>query len=204
SPWSEIAEIKGKYDVLVALTHLSLAGDQQLAEQVPDIDLILGGHEHENWILERGLHFTPIIKADANAHSLAIVTVRVPVLPRRTGASAARAVPSLPRRTGASAARPAISARLQRVDPSVKEGPKTAAEVKKWVDLGFAAFRAQGFDPFDVVATIDEPLYARESAVRNGPTRLTEIIVDGMRHDAATQMAVFNSGSIRIDDTVPP
>jgi 5'-nucleotidase / UDP-sugar diphosphatase len=185
---SAIAEIKGKYDVLVALTHLSLAGDQQLAEQVPDVDLILGGHEHENWIVERGLHFTPIIKADANVHSLAVVTVRVPSLPRRAG----------------DAARPIISARLQKVDPSVKEGPKTAAEVKKWVDLGFAAFRAQGFDPFDVVATIDEPLYGRESAVRNGPTRLTEIIVDGMRHDAATQMAVFNSGSIRIDDTVPP
>src|SRR5262245_14947109 len=158
---SAIAEIKGKYDVLVALTHLSLAGDQQLAEQVPDIDLILGGHEHENWIVERGIHFTPIIKADANVHSLAVVTVRVP---------------SLPRRTGKDAARPIVSARLQRVDPSVKEGPKTAAEVKKWVDLGFAGFRAQGFDPYNVVATIDEPLYGRESAVRNGPTDLTEII----------------------------
>src|SRR6478735_6835922 len=33
-----IAEIKGKYDVLVALTHLSIPGDQQLVEQVPDID----------------------------------------------------------------------------------------------------------------------------------------------------------------------
>src|SRR4030095_9078318 len=129
SPWSEIAEIKGKYDVLVALTHLSLAGDQQLAEQVSDIDLILGGHEHENWIVERGLHFTPIIKADANVHSLALVTVRVPVLPRRSGSSAAR---------------PIISARLQHVDSSIKEGPRTAAEVKKWVDLGFQAFRAQG------------------------------------------------------------
>jgi 5'-nucleotidase len=186
---SAIAEIKGKYDVLVALTHLSLAGDQQLAEQVPDIDLILGGHEHENWIVERGLHFTPIIKADANVHSLAIVTVRVPALPRRSGAAAPR---------------PIISARLQKVDPSVKEGPKTAAEVKKWVDLGFQGFRAQGFDPFNVVATIDEPLYGRESAVRNGPTRLTEIIVDAMRRDAGTQMTIFNSGSIRIDDTVPP
>jgi 5'-nucleotidase len=185
---SAIAEIKGQYDVLVALTHLSLAGDQQLAEQVPAIDLILGGHEHENWIVERGLYFTPIIKADANAHSLAVVTIRVPALPRRPG----------------NTARPTISARLVHVDPSIKEGPKTAAEVKKWVDLGFQAFRDQGFDPFNVVATIDEPLYGRESAVRNGPTDLTELIVDGMRYDAGTQMVVFNSGSIRIDDTVPP
>src|SRR6185436_12935677 len=73
-----IAEIKGKYDVLVALTHLSLGGDQQLAEQVPEIDLVLGGHEHENYVLERGQHFTPIVKADANVRTIALITVRVP------------------------------------------------------------------------------------------------------------------------------
>ncbi|HEX9367182.1 MAG TPA: metallophosphoesterase [Vicinamibacterales bacterium] len=60
------AGLHGRCDVIVALTHLALAGDQQIAEQVPEIDLILGGHEHENWVIERGPHFTPIIKADAN------------------------------------------------------------------------------------------------------------------------------------------
>ena len=179
---SAIAEIKGKYDVLVALTHLSLASDQQLVEQVPGIDVVLGGHEHENWILERGQHFTPIIKADANVRTLALVTVRVP----------------------GGGKQPVVSARLQRVDDRMQEGPKTAAEVRKWQDLGFAAFRAQGFDPANVVATIDEPLYGRESAVRNGPTRLTELIADAMRTDAGTTMAVYNSGSIRIDDIVQP
>src|SRR4051812_28859321 len=91
---SAIAEIKGQYDVLVALTHLALAGDQQLAEQVPEIDLILGGHEHENWVLERGEHFTPIVKADANVRTLAIVTVKVP----------------------GKGVRPTMSVRMQRVD----------------------------------------------------------------------------------------
>jgi 5'-nucleotidase / UDP-sugar diphosphatase len=177
-----IAEIQGQYDVLVALTHLELAGDQQLAEQVPAIDLILGGHEHENWLLERGERFTPIVKADANVRSVAIVTI---VLPRKGG-------------------RPAITARLRRIDDSLKEGPKTAAEVKKWVDLAFAAFRADGFEPNNVVGRIDVPLYGREAMVRNGPTTLTELICDAMRHESATPIAVFNSGSIRIDDVVPP
>src|SRR5260221_6151612 len=71
------AGLHGRCDVIVALTHLALAGDQQIAEQVPEIDLILGGHEHENWGVERGPHFTPIIKADANVRTVAIVTVRV-------------------------------------------------------------------------------------------------------------------------------
>ena len=134
---------------LVALTHLELAGDQQLAEQVPAIDVILGGHDHENWLLERGERFTPIVKADANVRSVAIVTIDVP----RKGA------------------RPAISARLRRIDDSMKEGPKTAAEVKKWVDLGFAAFRADGFEPNNVVARIDVPLYGREATASSASGR---------------------------------
>src|SRR5215831_13613998 len=178
---SAIAEIKGKYDVLVALTHLSLAGDQQLVERVPDIDLVLGGHEHENYVIERGPHFAPIIKADANVRTLAIVTVTVPA-----------------------GGKPAVVTRIQRVDDRMKEGPKTAAEVKKWVDTGFAAFRKDGFEPSNVVAHIDEPLYGREAAVRNGSTDLTELICEAMRREAKTDLAVFNSGSIRIDDVVQP
>lgn len=187
---SAIAEITGKYDVLVALTHLTLAGDQQLAEQVPDIDLILGGHEHENWVLERGAHFTPIVKADANVRTLAIVTVTVPRPPRR--------------RSEAATARPTATVRMQRVDDRMKEGPKTAAEVNRWVDAGFAAFRRDGFDPNDVVARIDVPLNGREAAVRNGSTELTELVCEAMRREAGTEVAVFNSGSIRIDDVVAP
>jgi 5'-nucleotidase/UDP-sugar diphosphatase len=176
-----IDEIRGKYDVLVALTHLALSGDQQLAEQVPDIDLILGGHEHENYVLERGEHFTPIIKADANVRTLALVTVTVP----------------------GHGARPTVSTLIRRVDERMKEGPKTAAEVAKWVELGNAAFRADGFDPANVVARTDIPLYGREAAVRNGSTDLTEIITGAMAKEAGTDLAVFNSGSIRIDDVVP-
>ena len=39
----QIAQLKGKTDAIIALTHLSLAGDQDLVTQVPDIDLVLGG-----------------------------------------------------------------------------------------------------------------------------------------------------------------
>jgi 5'-nucleotidase/UDP-sugar diphosphatase len=176
------AGLKGRCDVIVALTHLTLAGDQQVAEQVPEIDLILGGHEHENWVFERGAHFTPIIKADANVRTVAIVTVRAQ----------------------AKGARPIVTARLQRIDDRMKEGPRTAAEVRKWTELGFDGFRKDGFEPSQVVATTDVPLEGRESAVRNQPTNLAELITDAMRHEAGTELSIFNSGSIRIDDVVPP
>lgn len=177
-----VADLKGRCDVIVALTHLTLAADQQLAEQVPEIDLILGGHDHENWVLERGPRFTPIVKADANARTAAIVTLRVP----KRGAP------------------PVIAARLERIDDRMKEGPRTAAEVKKWVDLGYNGFRADGFEPTAVVATIDVALDGRESAVRNRATNLTELITSAMRQESGAGIAVFSGGSIRIDDLLPP
>jgi 5'-nucleotidase/UDP-sugar diphosphatase len=180
-----VAGLAGKCDVIVALTHLTLAGDQQLAEQVPEIDLILGGHEHENWVFERGPRFTPIVKADANVRTVAIVTIRIPR-------------PRDPK------ARPVVTVRMQRIDERMKEGPRTSAEVKKWVDLGYQGFRADGFEPAQVVATIDAALDGRESSVRNRSTNLTDLILETMRREAGTDAAIFNGGSIRIDDVLPP
>ncbi len=177
-----VAELKGRCDVIVALTHLTLAGDQEIAEQVPEVDLILGGHEHENWVVERGRHFTPIVKADANARTAAIITLRLP----KQGL------------------RPVIGIRLQRIDDRMKEGPRTAAEVRKWTDLGFEGFRKEGFEPTQAVVTIDVALDGRESSVRNRSTPLTDLIVDAMRHEAGTEVAIFNGGSIRIDDVLSP
>jgi 5'-nucleotidase / UDP-sugar diphosphatase len=175
-----VAELKGQCDVIVALTHLTLDGDRAIAENVPEIDLILGGHEHENWQIERGPRFTVIVKADANVRTVAVVTLRVP----QRGA------------------RPIISSRLERIDATIPEGPRTAAEVRKWRDLGFAGFRKDGFDPLDVVAVIPQPLEAREAIIRTRSTPMTALILDAMRHEAGTDAAIFNSGSIRLDDTL--
>jgi 5'-nucleotidase len=177
-----VAALKGKCDAIVALTHLALSRDQQVAEQVPEIDLILGGHEHENYFVERGAHFTPIIKADANVRTVAVVTLRIPGRGRR----------------------PTVTSRIERIDDRIKEGPRTAAEVKKWTDLGFAGFRAEGFEPDEPVATTPVPLDGRETIIRSQPTRLTALIADAMRHEAKTDLSIFNAGSIRIDDVLLP
>jgi 5'-nucleotidase len=177
-----VAALRGKCDAIVAITHLELDDDQRLAEAIPDIDLILGGHEHENWLLERGPRLTPIVKADANVRTVAVVTL------------------SFARR----GARPTISARLERIDSTIAEGPRTAAEVRKWTDAAFAAFRRSGFEPTQLVATTTIALDGREAAVRTRSTPLTDLIVEAMRRDAGTDIALFNGGSIRIDDELPP
>jgi 2',3'-cyclic-nucleotide 2'-phosphodiesterase (5'-nucleotidase family) len=61
-----VNELRQKVDMLIALTHIGLARDKELAVQVPGIDLILGGHSHDvlhepiqigkTWICQAGSH----------------------------------------------------------------------------------------------------------------------------------------------------
>lgn len=182
---AEIAKIRaaGRVDTIVALTHLTLAGDQELVTAVEDIDLVLGGHEHENWIMKRGPRFTPVIKADANVRSVAVVTL---TFERQGG-------------------RPAVTARLEVIDDHITADPAVDAVATKWRTAAFDAFAKDGFTPGAVVATVTEPLDGRESTVRNRPGPLTDIIATSlMREVTQADVAMFNGGSVRIDDVLPP
>ena len=179
---AQVAALRGRTDAIVALTHLSLIGDKQLVEAVPEIDLVLGGHEHENWLAQRGRSFTPIIKADANARSVAVVTVTF----------------------DAPGARPVVSSRLQLVDERIPRKAPVEAVVRRWVSSAFDAFRASGFAPERTVVTAPRPLDGRESTIRNGPGELTDIVLGGIVREAApVDVGILNAGSIRIDDVLP-
>lgn len=176
-------ELRPQVDVLIAVTHLSLEQDQQIAAAVPELDLILGGHEHENWQLHRGTHFTPIFKADANARSAYIHRLVYDTANRKLH----------------------LDSTLRRITGEIAEEPETAKIVKEWTDRAFQAFRAAGFEPAQVVAQSAVSLDGRESSVRNRSTALTDLIGRAMlREWPLADAAIFNAGSIRIDDEIPP
>ena len=180
---TQIQALAGKTDGIVALTHLGLAGDQALAAAVPEIDLILGGHEHENWELRRGSRATPIAKADANGRSAIVATMTF----ERSGA------------------RPTVTTRVEMLDERVPPQARVQAEIARWMALGFAAFKKEGLDPEAPVATITSALDGREGTVRNRPGPLTDLIVAAMAREAGpVDVAVLNGGSIRIDDVLLP
>jgi 5'-nucleotidase len=175
----EVEKLRGATDAIVALTHLSLEQDAELVGAVSGIDLVLGGHEHENWLMYRGPHFVPIVKADANVRSLAIVTLTF----RTPGA------------------RPEVSARLQRIDDTIASAPAVDAVAQRWVER--ASKRSAAKLRRGVVATSTEPLDGRESTVRNRAGRLTDLIA-ALAHGRTADVALFNGRSVRIDDVVPP
>ena len=173
--------LRDSVDVLVALTHLSVEDDGRLADEVPELDLVLGGHEHENFTLRRGARLTPVLKADANARTVQLVRVAVP----RAG-------------------RPAVTSRLLPVTDALRDDPATAAVVAAYTDSAYAGFAALGFTPAATVAVVPEPLDGREATVRAGASLLTRLVGAALQREAPqAALWLYNGGSIRIDDVVP-
>jgi 5'-nucleotidase len=179
----EIEQLKGRVDAIVALTHLTLAQDAEFLAALPEIALALGGHEHETWLARRGARLVPIVKADANVRSIAVVKLVF----NKPGE------------------RPSAEVQLRAIDYRIPADPNVAARVTRWVKAGFEGFRQQGFNPETVVATSTELLDGRESIVRNRPGRLTTLITTAIAREAGqADVALFNGGSVRIDDVLPP
>jgi 5'-nucleotidase / UDP-sugar diphosphatase len=177
-----VESLKGQTDVVVGLTHLAFADDQALAENVPGVALILGGHEHENIRALRGPGFTPILKADANARTVYVH--------RLTYDTARRSL--------------AVDSRLVIVTDEIPEDPEVARVVSDWEEKGFGGFRQQGFEPAEQVAVTTVVLDGRKASVRNRATDLTDLIARAFLAEAqGSELSLYNGGSIRIDDELP-
>lgn len=178
----QVRELRPKVDVLIALTHLSYEEDMMIAKTFPEIDMILGGHEHEQHRIEIG-SLPGIYKADANARTAFIHEFAFDPITRKLQKNSY----------------------LRRLDADVPEDPEVKQVVDKWVKVAFDAFRKDGFNPETKVANVPIALDGHESSVRNKPTELTKIIAEGMLAAASgTEIAMFNGGSIRIDDMLQP
>jgi len=179
----QVQALRDKVDILIAVTHLELDEDIRLVQALPQIDLILGGHEHENAQVWRGADFTPIFKADANARSAYIHHLTYDAETRRLQ----------------------IDSQLQPITDKIVEDPEVAQIVQRWVDLAFGAFRKMGFEPGKLVANSPVALDGREATVRNYAGELTDLIARGFLGAAPeVDLVIYNSGSIRIDDELPP
>lgn len=99
-----------------------------------------------------------------------------------------------------------MESRIQPLADEIPSDSQTDKVVQEWLERGFQAFRAfLGFEPEQVVATTSVALDGLEASVRNRPTLLTELIALGMLREVKdADLAIFNGGSIRIDDVIPP
>jgi 5'-nucleotidase / UDP-sugar diphosphatase len=170
--------LKTECDFVVALTHLNKADDAKLAGMLPNVKLLMGGHDHDNMIERVGE--TTIAKADANAKTAYVHTITFDTKTKIAH----------------------VQSQLRKINESIPQDSAVAVIVKKWDDIMDIALQKLGMDRNDVVSQLTEPLDGRESSMRNTHTNLGDLIAKAMTASASKPVdcSVFNSGSVRIDD----
>ena len=163
-------------DLPLALTHLERVEDLALAPHL-DVPLMMGGHNHTHMIDTVG--GTVITKADANAKTVYIHQFTYDEASKTS----------------------AISSILKKIDDRIPEDSATLALIEKWKSFADKQMVAMGFDPYEVITTVDYPLDGLEYDVRQMQTNLGTLIAHAyMDAYPQAEAAIVNSGSIRVDD----
>ncbi|MHA7099009.1 bifunctional metallophosphatase/5'-nucleotidase [Roseivirga pacifica] len=171
-------EVKDEAEIFVGITHLEEEMDDSLATHfVPQFDLILGGHDHANMKFQFGE--TVMTKADANAKTVYVHRI------------------SYDKATGETS----INSELVNIDDSIAEDAEVKQVVDKWVNISNESMAAMGYTPNEVVMTTSDTLDGRESSIRYKPTNYPIMTAESFLFAVPdADLAVFNSGSIRLDD----
>ncbi|WP_091538460.1 bifunctional metallophosphatase/5'-nucleotidase [Thermoflexibacter ruber] len=169
--------LKDQTDFTVALTHQSIEEDRELAQKIPQLALIIGGHEHDNMDVKVGN--VRICKADANAKTAYIHRFVFDLDTKNL----------------------TITSELKKIDNAIPDDPATAKVVDKWLVIADQSIRAIGLNPTQELMEAKEPLDGLESSVRTKHTNLTTLIAKAMLRACPQSLAsVYNGGSIRVDD----
>lgn len=159
-------------EVVVAVTHLDYADDRRLARRCPEIDIILGGHEHKastTWVGR-----TLISKADSDAVTAARIDLLRPEEPGKP---------------------PEIQYELIQIDGRIPDDPDTAKVAGDYDDRLGHALEAE-------IGQTREPLDAVSESVRSKESNLGNLWADAMREDTGAEIAIVNAGSIRSNQVI--
>lgn len=163
-----------KVDIVIALTHMRTHNDIKLAENVSEIDLILGGHDHDynvekvngKYIIKSGTDFRQFSKID--------VTVNSP------GAGG-------------------VQVQIEAVDVTAKfeEDAALAAELEQYNTVIEGKME-------NVIAFVECDLDGKFASIRSSETNLGNLVADIMLDAAGdVDFALLNSGTLRSDRVHP-
>lgn len=171
-------QLKDKVDVVIGLTHVKVAQDKEILKMLPNIPLIMGGHEHTNMLVPVGDSF--VAKADANAKTAYIHRI------------------SFDKKTK----RAAVQSELKEINATIVADKRVGAIVDKWQDILKTKIKEIIKNPDEVIYTAKTPLDGRDTPIRSTQTNLGKIIARSMSltYDDVVDCALVNGGSIRIDD----
>ncbi|KAH0473406.1 MAG: hypothetical protein KVP17_001552 [Porospora cf. gigantea B] len=195
--------------LIIALTHMRSPNDERLARGCPDIDIILGGHDHEYFGFKR-LHNSLVGKSGTDFREFSVLTVHP---------ASKAAVDPLPydsihfpdgtldpddpsNRDGGVLEMPMF------LDGSVAEWACVTvdsntpgnAHVDKLVDKYVAGMKAS---MGKVIGCLGVTLETRFKYIRTQETNAGNWLCDLMRQTTRADVAILNSGTVRSDCEIP-
>jgi 5'-nucleotidase len=159
---------------IVAITHLTIENDKRLARCAPDIDVIIGGHEHT--VLQSLSGRTPIFKMGSDGRNLGRIDLNIS---RRDGKLESADWEIIP------------------VTDEVADEPQAAAIVAEYEKKLSAELDLP-------VGRTTVELDARQQTNRSRETNLGSFIADAYRKYTGAEVAILNGGSIRSNTTYGP
>ncbi|MGB1042387.1 MAG: bifunctional metallophosphatase/5'-nucleotidase [Tenacibaculum sp.] len=171
-------EIKDKVDIVLGLTHLTLKQDKEVARLLPNVPLIMGGHEHTNSYDTVGE--VVITKADANAKTAYIHRFEYDPLTKKLQ----------------------FKSELKEINAQISSDVKVQEVVNKWQQVLKDKIQDIVANPYEIIYKTTTPLDARETPIRSKQTNMGEIITKAMSfsYEDKVDCALVNGGSVRIDD----
>ena len=168
---------KAGADIIIALTHEGLSEDLELLRAVPDIDVLLGGHDH--LLVARYDGRQAVMKAGSQGDYVGVLDLAINRVEGRRG-------PKL-------VWTPSYDL-ISTID--IVPDPTVAARVKDYQDrldqeLGV------------VIGESSVALDTRRASVRSGETAFGNLLTDAMRIATGSDVAITNGGGIRGDRQYP-
>ncbi|CAJ1391032.1 unnamed protein product, partial [Effrenium voratum] len=159
-------------EIVIALTHMRVPNDELLAHEVPEVDIILGGHDHHYDVKPVGPHGTFVLKSGTDFRDITVLQLEFT--------------------DGASKPFQVTEHHHVEVDSKIAED----LEMKGFVDecmgtLGAAMDKLVGATAVDLDSTF--------ASIRTKETNIGNFITDIMRFALKADVAVLNSGTIRAD-----
>ena len=179
-------------DIIIALTHLAMRDDKRIAAEA-DVDLIVGGHEHE--LLESVAGRTLITKMGSDARNLGRIDLNVvrTSLARNSRRSMSRGRASRSLRYHLQS----IDIQAIPVTDAVADDPAVASVVGE--------YEKQLNDSLgEVIGKTSVALDARASVIRRRECNLGNFLADVYKQAVGADSALVNSGGVRSDAIYGP
>lgn len=162
-----LSELEGKADFIIALTHLGYEQDRALAEAVPEIDVIIGGHSHTVLQKPAIVGNTLICQAGSNGAYLGQLDMFV-----KDG--------DVARHRGF----------LNAIDGTVEPDPQVQQIIAEYAEKLDEKLQK-------VIAHTEVYLDGRRETVRTKESNLGNLVADIYREYTGADIAAVNGGSIR-------